>query len=302
MEEISLVSFSSLIQLWAGICLLFFYEPLLEKFPLVEYQKRKEALFSSFLGKNQGFISDESLRKGYEVIDSKWDLFHKTIQNFATLGFLYCVFLLAFIGIESVPMYEKHYQALQIMDVCIITYSLFAWLFYKTKWLKGYKSAIILFVILLIFYHLCDSINNIFVSKGIVVGYFWMKSHIYVLTLFTCFSGAFITLAHVFLEWVHSICIEKRLKKINATTDVLTDYLTGLSDTSAFPSKLQKKAAEYLIKDGKMDLARLNQFAAEEIQNTYNSFICPWYVNLYNGLIKRFFSNRRIFPIFVEKE
>ena len=159
MEEISLMSFVSLIQLWAGICLLFFYEPLLEKFPLVEYQKRKESLFSSFLGKNQGFIDDESLGKGYKAIDSRWDLFHKTIQNFATLGFLYCIFLLAFVGIENVGTYENRYQALQVMDVCIIAYSLLAWLCYKTKWLKGYRSAIVFFVILLAFFHCFDSIN-----------------------------------------------------------------------------------------------------------------------------------------------
>ena len=281
MEEISLISFSSLIQLWAGICLLFFYEPLLERFPLVEYQKRKELLFSSFLGKNQGFIDDDLLGKGYEAIDSRWDLFYKTIQNFATLGFLYCIFLLAFIGIENVETFENHYQALQIMNVCIITYSLFAWLCYKTKWLKGFKSAIIFFVILLILFHLFDSVNNFFVSKGIVVGYFWTKSHIYVLTLFTCFSGAFITLAHVFFEWVHSVYIERQLKKVTATTNELANYLTGVSDTSAFSAKLQRKAAAYLIKDGKMDLARLKQFAEEEIKNTYNSFIRPWYKNLW---------------------
>ena len=44
MNGLTLAPFASLIQLWAGICLLFFYEPILEKFPLVKAQNEKEKL------------------------------------------------------------------------------------------------------------------------------------------------------------------------------------------------------------------------------------------------------------------
>ena len=33
-----------------------------------------------------------------------------------------------------------------------------------------------------------------------------------------------------------------------------------------------------------MDPASINQFAKAEIKNIYNSFVNPWYVNLYHGM------------------
>lgn len=71
MDDIMLVNFAPLIQLWAGICLLFFYEPILKNFPLSKLYEEKQNLIVSFLGKYQAYLDDEKLMKGYRMIRTK---------------------------------------------------------------------------------------------------------------------------------------------------------------------------------------------------------------------------------------
>lgn len=75
MDEIALINFAPLIQLWAGICLLFFYEPLLTKFPLTKLQEEKQTLITDFLGKYQAYLTNEQLAEGYKMLKSTWDIF-----------------------------------------------------------------------------------------------------------------------------------------------------------------------------------------------------------------------------------
>lgn len=286
MNGLTLAPFASLIQLWAGICLLFFYEPILEKFPLVKAQNEKEKLLKSFLGKSQAFLDESALNKGYKLLDNNWSLFYRTIQNFATIGFFYSVFLLCFIGIENIDACSEKYKALQIMDVSILLYSLTAWLIYKTKWLKGFTCAIIFSALLCIFFHHFETVNSFCIRKNIVLGHFWEKSDIHILTLFTCLSGAFISFIQILIQLVRLSYLKYRLGKVNATIDVLASFLIGETKSSNFPTKLQEKAAKHFIKN-EMDPASINQFAKAEIKNIYNSFVNPWYVNLYHGMIAK---------------
>ena len=96
-----LVNFAPLIQLWAGICLLFFYEPILKNFPLSKLHEEKQNLIVSFLGKYQAYLDDEKLMKGYKMLEDKWDIFYQTIKNLASLNFYFSLVVLAYIGIES---------------------------------------------------------------------------------------------------------------------------------------------------------------------------------------------------------
>lgn len=45
MTELLLTPFAALIQLWAGICLLFLYESLLTKSPISSFQNKNKELF-----------------------------------------------------------------------------------------------------------------------------------------------------------------------------------------------------------------------------------------------------------------
>ena len=292
MAEFSLAPFASLIQLWAGICLLFFYEKLLEKSPIEEYQSKKKEKYNnmleSFLGRNQAFLDEKFLLKGYDIIkENNWPQFYKTIQNFATIGFLYSVFLLAYIGIENTNEYQGHYQTLQILNFCILGYSLAAWLMYKTKIFKGYLSATIFFIFLLILFHTFTYVNNTCISYGLCIGLFWSKTNIYILTLFTCFSGVFITLLQITAELFHSYWIGKGLKRIDYTTNSLTDYLLGIKKSSDLPKNIRKKAAKYMVDKG-IDTVSFDDFVKSEIQKVYSSFINPWYINWYLKIKKQF--------------
>lgn len=55
-EVLYLQGFAPLIQLWAGICLLFFYESLLDKSPFSSLCKEIRQLYQDFINQYNGLI------------------------------------------------------------------------------------------------------------------------------------------------------------------------------------------------------------------------------------------------------
>lgn len=282
MDEIALINFAPLIQLWAGICLLFFYEPLLTKFPLTKLQEEKQTLITDFLGKYQAYLTNEQLAEGYKMLKSTWDIFYKTIKNLAALGFYYAIIILAYIGIENHPMYRDYYQALQILNSCIILYTLLTWICYKTKFFVKYMNALVVIIILMIIFHFYHPINDFFTSKIGTLGCFLSKSETSIFTLFTCILGLAVTLIHILILSVQIYYTKSKIKKIDINAESLNAVLIGSKNMDEIKNGPKTKSLNYLAMNGFPQTAmeyqtKLSNFVRNEIQEEFNSFIFHWY-------------------------
>lgn len=285
MNEIELINFAPLIQLWAGICLLFFYEPLLTKFPLTKLQEEKQTLITDFLGKYQAYLTNAQLAEGYKMLQNTWDIFYKTIKNLAALGFYYAIVILAYIGIEKHSTYGNYYQALQILDSCIILYTLIAWLCYKTEFFIKYLNSVVIIILLVIIFHFYIPINNFFTNKICVVGHFFSKSDTSIFTLFTCILGLIVTLIHISILSIQIYYTKNKIKKIDMNAENLNAVLTGSKNIGDIQKELKQKTLNYLTTNGFPQTpieyqTKLSEFVKNEIQEEFNSFISHWYTRL----------------------
>lgn len=298
MNEIVLINFAPLIQLWAGICLLFFYEPLLKKFPLTQLQEEKQALIRDFLGKYQAYLTNEQLERGYKMLESKWDVFYKTIKNLAALNFYYAIVILAYIGIENHFIYGNYYEALQILNSCIILYTLLAWICYKTIFFVKYINAITFTILLLIVLHYYLPINDFFKTNVGTIGNFFSKSETSIFTLFTCIIGLVVTIIQVLIHSIQIFYTKNKIKKIDINAKNLSAVLMGTKNINEMKRELKNKSLNYLTKDGFPTSAieyqiKLSDFIRKEIQEEFNSFISHWYT-LYLDKFKSFLSLKHI--------
>lgn len=278
MCEIVLLNFAPLIQLWAGICVLFFYEPLLKNSPLSKLQKEKSDLLNNFLGKYQAYLTNEQLDEGYKIADSKWEVFYQTVKNLAALNFYYAVFILAYIGIEAHSDYKFLYQALQLTNSCVILYTLLSWVFYQTSFFTKYLKATYFIVILLLVFHFNQPLNDFFLRYIGSIGTYRSKSFTSVFTLFTCISGMMVIIVQITYNSCQMGFAKRKLKQINKNADSLNELLIGNKGLNDMKGSLKKKTFEHLIADGYPETAveyqmKLSDFVHREIQEEFDSLL-----------------------------
>lgn len=283
MTELLLTPFAPLIQLWAGICLLFLYESLLTKSPISSFQNKNKELFENFLGKYQSYFSEDQLRKGYAVIDDKWDVFHKSIRNMAILSFLFSTFLLAYMGVE--PLEGNHYQCLEIMDYIVIAYLCIAGVFHTMNWFKNSISPILCFIIQLCLFHCFHSINNYILSYGWEIGYFYSRSEVTILTLFACSTGLLVILCRIACFYLYALYTQWRLRKIAQAADELNNLLLGNTQLKNAPKSIKKKVANEIIKaDCECTPEHIKTFLTQEISKQFDRFVDSWYHRIINSM------------------
>ncbi|MBR5087723.1 MAG: hypothetical protein IKX31_12045 [Muribaculaceae bacterium] len=212
-----LSSFAPLIQLWAGICLLFFYCELLDKSP---FNSAKTQLFKLY-----GEIYDELTTK-YQVFipendsiyncdldmlkeDKHWDYFRASIYCMAVFSFFYSLIILILAGIEKHNEYGIYFQALQTTNTIALIYFLLNRILYKTVWGQSKLYAILCAMCL----GLYVPFHFIIIEK-IQIGYSWSHTSISVYTLFTCISGLFLILIHLCVDWYTIYRCKKSIKRI----------------------------------------------------------------------------------------
>lgn len=118
-------NFIQLIQLWAAICVLFFYQRLLEVSPILNKLIELDKIFKNFIGSHQDVATFNKSNQEFIYDPTKWNDFVPRIRNMAAMTFFYCVFLLFYIGIERsledfYPV--KHPSFLICSNILIIIY------------------------------------------------------------------------------------------------------------------------------------------------------------------------------------
>lgn len=280
-ELVELSSFAPLIQIWAGICLLFFYEILLKKFPLEKTKGQTKNLFDEFTSHYQGYIEPEKMPQFESFQGTKWETnFLPTIRNMAALSFFFSVFILACIGIENTSMYETRLPAIQIINIAVWIYMLVAILFTGLKIFHTYWTCVIYSLLLVIFYHLFPDINERMLSKAWIIGETLSESKITVMTLFTCASPLPLILLHLFYDWLIFRKRRRNLKEINENFALMTRAMFNMAKPADLPKKLQKKIwkkVKYtVLNKGEVKAKDINDYLTEEIKDEFDAFTSSW--------------------------
>ena len=280
-ELVRLSGFAPLIQVWAGICLLFFYEILLKNFPLEKTKRQTKALFDEFSANYQAYIDSDKMPQFESFQGTKWESnFVPTIKNMAGLSFFYSIFILACIGIEGTTMFEARMAAIQILNVAVGVYMLIAILFTRLRLFHTYWTCVIYFFLMIGFYHLFPDFNEWMISHDWIVGEAFTETKTTVMTLFTCVTPLPLIMLHLLYDWAVFMRRKHNLHEINNNFALMTKTIVGLSKPADFPKKLQdkllKRVKDAVLDRGELKTQDLIEYLTEEIKDEFDAFTSSW--------------------------
>ena len=194
-DSIHLTNFAPLIQLWAGICLLFFYENFVIKSPLASAVKALADQYDKFLFRYMIYFNDNDWNTDFSK--DKWENFMPVIKNLAALSFLYSVFILAYIGIEPNSEFcRNNHCALEVMNFAILIFMLIDIMMNGVTKFHTYWVPTIEILLIILYFHNHIVINTWLIEHGVYIGEYMTNNEITVFTIFTSISGIFF----IFLE------------------------------------------------------------------------------------------------------
>lgn len=283
-----LMGFAPLIQLWAGICLLFFYEGLLQESPFSTYRNKIKILYSNFTMKYLNFLPADKVIDGEEYVGVKWENFLPTIKNIASLSFFYSAFILTYIGIESHSQYTTYYQALQVTNVIIWMYLVASILFVKSKLFHRYTTSICLFIALVVYFHFYIPVNA-FLCQYFIIGEYASRKTITVFTIFTCIGGVILILLRLLWDYWTLKRMEHSIMKIDKNFECMTQEYMGVAHNK-LPQKLERKIKRKIWSKVKInhELSKndFNNYLAEEIVEEFEKFTTNWLQKVHLRLLK----------------
>ena len=151
-DDLFLTSFAPLLQIWGGICVLFFYHDLFAKSPLKNKWMKsllglKECCFSLFTPKYKELLPEEidpeSLSSSIEEkVDSDytgplWQIVRRAVYNLAKFGFFHVIILLLYIGFECFSPFKEMYHALLLTNLIAILYIVLNFGLYKKRLIQS---------------------------------------------------------------------------------------------------------------------------------------------------------------------
>lgn len=274
--EISFTGFAPLIQIWAGICLLFFYEGLLKKSPLDSTLKQIENLYNDFVSRYQDIINQDKMPQSDYYLGTKWANLLATIKNLAALSFYYSILILAFIGLENNQAYSGMYRAFQFMNLFIIVYHIFSTLLVNLKIFHTYVTPTIFYVLLLVYFHHFETINKWFITNGWFDGVYFSVTSITVYTLFTCIIPLFLILIHILYDYYILCKSRRRFKKIGRNFDLMVRLSMHQIAMNELPKKLKKKLGKRILEkimDGdNISEEATSKYVIDEINEQFDKF------------------------------
>lgn len=275
---IFLTYFTPLIQLWAGICLLFFYVKLLDHSPLESHIDKVSEDLLEIRNRFQGIIDDD---KNLDF-SLKWgEYFLPRVKNMAALTFFYCLFILLAIGFGRYCKWELSNGEetkcaepvfLLITSLCVLGYNICCSLINKNCF-RTYVTPIGYAVVLILLYFLTFE-----PVEGCLISFFsWIEDKtgasafvlILVIIVITSIYGMVSVLAKIIKDRIIIWRITSRLKDINL---LLAAYMAK-EPFSALPEKFQEcyRDSAQINGDGTVTMTRtdLMTFIESEIKRRY---------------------------------
>lgn len=276
-EIVTLTNFAPLVQLWAGFCLLFFYETLFKRSPLAYLVETLKKLHEDFQMDYINFIPKDEVLDVESYAQDNWneDIL-PTIKNLAALTFFYSVFILAFIGIENVKgLGDVYVYALQPIDWFIIGYCLLATVLVKSKIFHTYWTPILSILAIIFYFHCFTAIDAFLLNLGFCMGNYWSQSAISVFTLFTLFAGLAVVILRLLMVWIKLYTKRRAMESLNSNCALLYKVMINSLKLTDLPEpllkKIQPKINERLNDKGKTVDKVFQESVREEILEEYRT-------------------------------
>lgn len=244
MNHFFLNNLAPIVQFFLGFYSLLFFEQVLTCSPFKTKEKNISEGLLSFFDQYQLYlysrdININDIRKRFD----RWEPFYKTLQDVATLLFLYCLSVLIFLGLENEYVHSDEFCArFCIASLLVDFYVIISLIFFRNKRMLIYR-AIFVYFILCLFCFLCPSQS--FISRFFFSGFGMQFNSSYATycTLFTSLSG-FIGLC-VRLLYLDAFFFfsQRKLKKASG-------YVSYLTSTSLLTPDPARKVLEDLFVKG----------------------------------------------------
>lgn len=216
--------FMPLIQLWAPICLLILYNPLIEKMPLNQLIENLDEDYAAYRRSAIGTLqSVEEL-----FCSKKWRNLMPRIKNMAAVSFGYCLFLLVFIAIlRSEVAFPSiyNYPFLVICDFTILFYLIIC-CFCNVRLFRSYWTPALAVLCITIAFFLLSLYGN--PDNPISNSQYWPLTT--ALTLITCFMGFPLVLFRIVKDKKHVNDMKNKLFLLQNNYNGLAQLSTDVSN------------------------------------------------------------------------
>jgi hypothetical protein len=256
MENASLANFAPLIQLISGIYLLFIYDRTFKRNPLEFYQDELIDLLNRFVNQFIGNLSEEQMETAGNHIKKEkhiWDNCALIIQRISLLSFLFCLFLLAFIGYEGNNVKSINYERLMFMSMFFLFYIFLLFVTFPfqnifTQFIRKYIIIVLYFLLLIIGFHFYEGIiYPLNLPLHSIINYI----------LLTSLMGIFIWILLVCILFFGTIYSQNQIKSLNDNFNHLVTAIISVNFPSTFPKKLKQKLEQKLNQKSKKKITAL---------------------------------------------
>lgn len=236
-----LSNFVPLIQIWAGICLLFFYEKLLLSNNPLEKSRQKcvEKIYEAYnlmrrraIGKYQSyFINNDTgdmeipqelpspLNTNQERMPDKyWLRFRKYIYNTAIVSFFYAIIVMFIAGVERYDylVNNNFYKVLLITNSMLILHFIIASITYKRNFSQRILPHVCFLLSVMIYIHIHMQLRDIVYTKlGVSPWCSVGNGPVVIFTLASCLSGLALIIVNILFARFHTWQEEYAVNKLD---------------------------------------------------------------------------------------
>ena len=255
-------TFAPFIQIIAGVYLLFVYDVYFLKNPLRQRYENVSNKLSSFINRYQG-TPEEHVKQAEKFIGEQkesWELFASTFKRISLLYFLFCLFLLFYVGIEN-----EDKNSLIFVVVGIFLYSILLWLLTRNNntFFKRFLGVTLFFLFLIILF--CIS------EFGFIKFLFFPLFGNYAawVCVIGCFFGFIIWVIQIIIFYFRNMYINYRLRKLDAA---FTELIGFMANHTSNLSRKHKKALATLLVNNNLDTSKINGFIEKRISTEFDRF------------------------------
>lgn len=248
--ELYLAGFAPLLQVWGGICLLFFYTELIKRSPLDNWWKESLKSIcdcsSLLLTKYQNLSSSQEkltelesylndTDNGQKFNASSWEKTRTALYNLAKFGFFHVTTLLIYCGFEAYNLCKNIYPVLLIIDIIAVLYIISNSVFIKhsfsqKNWGVYLGVALMIGILLVAIIMIMTRNSYLFCS--------WIKEHnisrtaVTAITLVVSIVAYFIA---ILADFIHSIYVIRKCDRAQRKINRLFNLWTDLSNRRSIP-------------------------------------------------------------------
>lgn len=143
--------FATLFQLWAGVCVLCFYDKFLDKLVAGESRVKTQTRLTDFKQRLHGLMSDKQHRDFSKLIDSSLNNYKNCIIHLGKLSFCFCVVILFLSALDG---YRFACQPVLITAIGFVVYAAFIMFYRNVEWAFRMWSFIIPAIVMFIVFSL----------------------------------------------------------------------------------------------------------------------------------------------------